>query len=471
VAAGTLTSAGIGSGLEIEKLITDLVDVERKIPAQKLDKKENETLAKITALGTVRSELESFNNVLTKLRDTSSFQPRVATVRNSGSSTDVFYTATANSNAAPTNYQIEVVQLAQANKLATTDFSSQNAIVGSGVINLTVGSRTFDIPIAEDKNTLALIRDEINKISSESQVTASILTLDSGNRLVLTANNPGLNSALSVAVTGDSDGNDTDAQGLSALASANLTELQPARNSIVRIDNQLVTTSSNTLVNVIEGVTLELQKEDPGNNHQLDISLDTEAAKQLVNQFIDSYNSLVTNIRELTKVSPVSLRESGVLVGDVTIRSIENNLRSSLQTTISNQGGFTNLFDIGISTDPMTGLLKLDSEKLDARFTENFDAIGDLFGGSEGVAVKISNTLDVFLKNDGTLDSQTSSLETKLIDIGNEREKLDNRLKNLEELHRAKFIHMDQVVARLSSINDELVRQLDTFVEPLSFKK
>lgn len=469
---GSVTSTGLGSGIDIEGLISKLVEAEGKVPAEQLNVQETTVLGKLTGFGTLKGALSDFQDSLTNIKEVSSFQVRKTSVTNSTTSTDTYFSVTSTSDAVPAKHEIEVVQLAQAHKLASGDFATANTVVGTGTLNLVVGTSNHTISIDSSNNTLAGIKNEINKVSTSTGVSASILTLDSGSRLVLSSNKPGLNSAITVLVTGDSDGNDTDNSGLSQLASMNLTELQSAQNSIVRIDNatQTVTTSSNQLVNVIEGVTIDLLKADPGNEHYLEVSLDKTAAVSQVENFIEKFNNLITEMNTLTKRGEGD-DDNGVLLGDATLRNIESNLRNALHTVVSNVGGYNSLSEMGISTNSTTGLLSLDSDKLSNKIDENFDAVGNLFGGTNGVAGVLDNLVDGYIKADGTITTQTDGLKIQLDNITDERQKLEDRLQNLEDRHRTKLLYMDQLVAQLSAVSDRLAQQLDTFVEPLSFKK
>src|SRR5215831_15345981 len=122
---GTITSNGTGSGLDVQGIVQKLVDAEGAPTTSRLDAAEADVQAKISALGSLRSALSSFQDSLSKVQDIATFEGRTVTL-----SSEDFFSATASSSAVPANYAVEVEQLAQAQKLQSTAFASSSTAVG-----------------------------------------------------------------------------------------------------------------------------------------------------------------------------------------------------------------------------------------------------------------------------------------------------------------------------------------------------
>lgn len=464
----SISGSGIGSGIDIRGLVDDLLKVEGEAKTNKFNADEADALAKITGLGSLKSAMSEFQSALASLKTISSFQPRTAT----SADTDVF-TAFANNEASPANYSIEVTQLASNHKLASADFANSNTIIGTGDLKFSFGSTEFTITIGTENQTLAGIRDKINATSGTTGVQATIITTDSGSRLSLTSVDQGASEVFTVDVANDGDGNDGDNAGLSQLISANLTTVNTAVDSTVLIDGALVTTSSNTLDSVIDGVTIDLVATNIGNPIDLNVTLDQSAARAQVQAFVNSYNLVQDAISDLTKYEDGGFEAStGVLIGDALLRSAEISLRRELNSAISTIGGFRTVAEIGITTNEITGRLQLSNTKLTQALNRDFDAVGELFANSEdGIAVRMDLTLENFIKSNGLIESKIQTLNSEIQGINESRIQLERNLQSLESRLLSQFIAMDSLIAQLNQTSTFLTQQLDSLVEPLAFKK
>ena len=282
--SGTLSSPGIGSGLDVNGIVSKLMAVESQ-PLNDLNTQEAAYQAKISAYGSVKSALSTFQTALSSLTDPTSFQSLSATVGATG-----VLAASAAAPAVAGNYSIEVTQLAQAQKLASSGFASTNTVVGTGTLTFDFG--TFDgttytpngatgsqtVTIGSGQGTLAGIRDAVN--AANIGVTATIVNDGSanGNRLVFTSTNSGASNSIRVSVA-DADGNNTDTSGLSQLAynpsaavgaGKNLVQNVAAQNALLNIDGIAVSKPTNTITDAIQGVTLNLQSTNVGLTHDAD---------------------------------------------------------------------------------------------------------------------------------------------------------------------------------------------------------
>ncbi|ROR34921.1 flagellar filament capping protein FliD [Inmirania thermothiophila] len=456
----SIQSLGVGSGLDLASLVTDLVAAERQPTELRLNKREAKTQATLSALGTVKSALASLRDAVAALKDTDTFTGRTAT---SGDTS--LFTASADGDAVAGSYEIEVVQRAAAHKVRSGDFASAGDNVGTGTLTISVGGDSFTVAVDASAQTLADVRDAINAADgNDGLVSATIVHVDDGaggtvSRLVLTAGSTGAANAISVTVA-DDDGNDTDAAGLSRLASANLVEIRPAADAQIRIDGQTVSSATDTFADAIDGVTITVvgEPETPGTTAELTVAVDRGAVTAAVQGFVDAYNGLVATLGALTEYS--SEGASGTLIGDFTVRTLESRLRAELGAAVDGaDAAYDTLVELGITTDE-DGMLQLDSAKLEAAMDAGLDKLSTLFAGSDGVAVRLYDLIDEYTGSDGILDAREEGLQALLDDIEAQREALDRRMEALEERLTAQFSALDSLIAELNTTSQFLAGQL-----------
>lgn len=387
-----ISAPGIGSGLDVNGIVSQLMASERQ-PLATLSRQEQAYTQKLSAFGQLRGALAGFQTALQGL-NSNKFQVLSAT----SSNTQVL-TASATAKATPASYQIEVQQLAQQHKLASAGYASTDDILGSGTLSIQFGSydstgntftanadkATKTITIDPANSTLAGIRDAIN--TANAGVTATIVNDGgaAGNRLVLTSVDSGAASSIKISVS-DDDGNGLDASGLSALAydptaaagsGKNLGQKAQALDALLQIDGIAVKQSTNTVKNAIDGVTLNLTKANVGETLTLSVSRDTQAVTSAVEAFVKAYNSAGGTLKTLTAFNGPGAK-NGVLLGDSTARGIQTQMRNLLNTSVDSGGELTTLSQIGVSFGS-DGTLSLDAAKLSSTIDTNFDGIAALF--------------------------------------------------------------------------------------------
>ncbi|NPU94064.1 MAG: flagellar filament capping protein FliD [Gammaproteobacteria bacterium] len=468
----TITAAGTGSGIDVENIITKLTEAERTPTEQRLLLRETNIQAEISAFGSLKSALSDFRKSLTNLSSLQALAARSATSSNPES-----FTVSADNTASVGSSQIEIVNLASAHKMVSTaNFAGPTTAVGAGSMTISLGSTSFDVEIVGGQNnTLAGIRDAINNATGNTGITASILTVSNGvggtqSKLVLSADDTGAANTISVAVTGDSDGNDTDNVGLSAFLNANMEQKSTAADALVRIDGFDVTSSTNVFKNAIQGVTLTAVKANPTVNETLTVGINKTAIKENLALFVENFNALSETLKFLTKYDPET-QEAGLLTGDSTVRSIETQLRRTISNVVEGlDSNFSSLASLGITTQ-RDGTLKLDSTKLDSALTTNFDDVANLLGGEDGIAKKLDSTLNNFLKTGGLISTRNETFLKQLKDIDSQRERLEMRMTSYEERLRAQYAAMDAIVANLNSTGDYVAQQMESISQITNRKK
>ncbi len=395
-----ITAPGMGSNLDVNSIVSQLMAVERQ-PLALLDRREADYQAKLSAYGTLKGAVAAFQTAMQGLADPARFQAATASVADTS-----ILTATANTTgkAVPGSYSVEVQQLAQQQKIRSEGFASTNSTVGSGTLTIQYGTydsglNTFTlnnakpaqtVTIDPSNNTLSGVRDAIN--AANIGVSATIINDGSSNRLVLTAKDTGASNSIKI-ITSDDDGVDLDNTGLSQLAfdpsatagsGKNLTQVQAAQDARLQIDGIAISKSSNTVTDAIEGVTLNLLKNNGGTPTILDVGRNTAGAKASVEAFVKSYNALNQTLADLSSYNTVA-KKGGVLQGDSAAISIQRWLRATVSATTGSTGGaagsFTSLSQIGVAFQK-DGSLALDSTRLQTAMDAGFDQIASLFAAS-----------------------------------------------------------------------------------------
>ena len=375
-----ITSTGIGSGLDVESLVAQLVLADTQPVENRLNKKEVSYQAELTAYGTVKSALSSFQTSVSAAADSSQYLGKTAT-------TSLYdtVTATATEVAPPGDYLIEVSALASEQSLASASYAATTTEVGTGTLTINLGTVTYDssagsvtgfsgksgasavtVSIGSSNNSLTGVRDAINAASTD--VSASIVNDGSGYRLVLRSANSGAENAITISVSDTGDSNSTDNAGLSKLAfdqtTAHLTQTNAGSDAALKINGLSVAATSNSVAEAVEGITFSLKKVT-ASPVTITIDKDTAKAKAAVQTFVDSYNQLNTELTTLTSYNASTVTGS-VFTGDATIRNLAQNVRSALNDTVSNAGGnYKTLAELGVTTNVIDGSLTLDGTKLD----------------------------------------------------------------------------------------------------------
>lgn len=390
----SITSSGIGSGLDINGLVSQLVAAERAPTTQRLAVKEAKLQAKLSAYGTLKSSLSSFQSAANTLKSLNTFQARSASVSDS-----TVMTATASSIAQEGSYSVKVLDLAQAHSLASTaGFEDLSTAVGTGSLTFRFGSynvaeTTFtqngEVPsktvvIGDADNSLSGIRDAVN--AANIGVRASIVNDGSGYRLLFSSAESGASHALEVTVDeGGAPAANEDLSGLSQLVFSatvkNATRTELAQDARVSINGLIVTRPNNVVDGAIPGVTLNLQSTAPDKPVLVEINHDQQGAYAAVDKFVASYNELVATMKSLGDYR-ADTQTAGVLLGDPALRSVETRLRQVLGQVVEGTGGaYRSLADIGIATQ-RDGTLSLNANKLQSALDSDFDSVGRLFATS-----------------------------------------------------------------------------------------
>lgn len=450
-----VSTTGLGSGIDINSLVTQLVKAEGQPALNAIQRQEDSANARLSGLGTLKSALSDFQGIVAKLKDGSLFKTHKST-----SSDESILKVTAGAGSIAGSYGIEVVQLAKTQKSITAaEFANASEVVGSGTLSFSTGSgSSFNLTVDASNNSLSGLRDAINNAADNTFVTASIVNVDGTgdnagktiSKLVLTAKNSGMSNSFSVAGT-DSDGID-DSSGLSRLFSTHLNPQTAASDAIIKVDGQTATRSTNSITDVIQGVTLELQAEKVGTTVNATVSLDNDAITKVINEFVTAYNKLQGTTKSLGKYGGnTNGNGNGALLGDATLRYISSQVRQNASNTVpSVTGNYNSLAMIGLKIDK-DGVMSLDSSQLSKALSNDLQSVSNVFSSTEGVATRLNNKLSNFLQSGGPLDSQQASLKKRLSDLEDRKADVQLRLDNLQKSLQKQFTAMDLAVGQFNS--------------------
>lgn len=436
-----ISSAGVGSGLDVESLITQQVQAERTNLTAMETKKETFN-SQISAYGQIKSSLEAFETAVGNLKESSDFSVSKAT----SSNTDLL-TATADSTAAAGTYDIKVTQLAQAGVQASASQASAKTAMGaSGTFTLTAGDKSFDITL-ESTDTLENIRDKINSAvltgddETQEVATATIVNTGNGYKLVVASSERGTENAVSI------DSNLSTALG-------GFTATQTAQNSKFTVNGLEIERATNSVDDVIDGVTLNLVKADTTTSLTLTVGKDTDAITTKVNAFISAYNSLASTISDLHK-------KGGTLEADNTATSVLYQLQSVFNVPANIAGSDVNyLTQVGISFKK-DGTLALDSTAFTKALKNNGDAVTALFTDTEkGFAQRLYDSASDLLGTNGLVASRVSGLNSRIsiLDTNIDRETV--RLDNYETRLRKQYSALDSLMGTLKNTSSYLYSAL-----------
>lgn len=483
----SIQSLGVGSGLDLEGLVTQLLQAESEPKTAALDAREESVEAEISAIGQLKSKLEDFQDTLDDLRSESNLKGREPTINNPSSDIEPF-TAEASNSALEGDYQITVTQLASGSRIETADAvdggfdSSSDAVLSSGT-----GSLTFKIDATSDAFTIDLsagdsledLRNAINNSDDNFGVTASIIstgTADGGSKLVFTSD-----------VTGDGNDlvivNDNDIAELDRVSTTNsletidyLSPVSSAQNSKATIDGIDVESETDEFENVIENVSFTVSELSElaadGVTYQaskLSIGFDTEQVKENIQAFVDNYNALKSEIDILTNYGESDLEEDGALAGDSLVRGIQTGLANILFSSVDSSDLGT-IYQIGIEYND-DGELEISStdniglgsgeDRLTDALTDNFDDIAALFTDEDdGIAVRLYDFVEEYTNYSGLLKTREDTAKDQREQIYDDRETLELRLASTEQILRDKYLNLDQTVASLNSTSSALLATL-----------
>ena len=459
----SISSAGIGSGLDVNSIVTQLMAIERQ-PLTALKTKQTSIQTTVSEYGKVKSAISTLRDAASKLAGSSLWAQTV-----SSSSDAKAVTSTTNGSVAGT-YAVAVQSLASVQTVATGVYPVTTTSPGSGVLRIDMGAWgagqtsftgkspavSADITIAAS-DTLADVRDKIN--AAGVGVTALIMTDSSGSRLLMRS-----------TISGAENGFRTSGiAGLSfdpSAGAAGMTQTQAAADAKATVNGLPVTSTTNAFVNIVDGLSLTLNAVTTAPVN-IDVAADKENLKKAITAFADSYTAVMKLIATNTKYDPVTKR-GGPLLADSAVSAMQTQMRSLVGDVSGASSVFSRLSDVGlqIQTD---GSMTVNATKLDSALV-NLPELKKAFSNSDvlnpannGFAKKFKTLNDAMLSSDGSLASRTDGLGTQLTRNQRSQDDMNVRLAGIEKRLRAQYNALDSRMAELSGRSGLVSQQIASY--------
>jgi flagellar hook-associated protein 2 len=447
----TISSPGIGSGLDIQSIVSQLVALE-KAPLTQLKTQATSLQTKLSTMGTIKSQVSALGDAAAKLSKASGWDPVKATSSNPSA-----IGVTVKAGAPATSITMEVQNLAKAQSTASAAVTAGTAM-GTGSMTIELGQWsgssfiagsgtpvTIDIDAGQD--SLSSIASKIN--DSDAGVSATVLRDASGERLLVR-----------------SKATDTDAAGLSRLAfsvgNANgMSRSQNAENAQATINGVPVTSASNTLSGTLTGMTIQLSQETTA-PVTIDVTNDTEAIRSNVKAFVDAYNTLNSTLTSALRYDEAT-KTAGPLQGDATTVGLQNALRGMMRS-VSASTPYSRLSDVGIELKS-GGKLEINATKMDAAL-DNLDDLKALFTSTSsdptatGFGWKIKNFAEGLIDADGTVSNKTDALKASIKRNSLDQDRVNDKAARTEKRLLAQYNAMDAAVGSLNGLSAFVSQQI-----------
>lgn len=464
----SISTLGIGSGMKLADTL-DALQTAEKAALTPITTQQSAYSAKLSAYGTLKNALTAFQTANTALNSASLFSTTKA------SSSSSAFTATTTSGALAGKYSVSVSKLAAAQTLSSTSTTDKTAALATTdsqlVIKQANGKDAVSIDISASNSSLNGIRDAINKASAG--VTASIIQVSSGNYVLsVTSNESGKANAMTISVT-DSNGGSGDTA-LSNFLSYDggshnkLTQNVAADDAVLMVNNVEITSSSNTVSNALEGITLTLN-DLTTTSQSLTLTTDDSKASSAISNWVTAYNTLQDSFTSLTKYTAVDAgttaqdTSNGALIGDSTLRTIQTQLKGML-TNLTSTSAYKTLAQIGITSDPITGQLELDSSALDKALAKDSAGIKDMIvgdGKTNGITTTMATNLTSWLSKSGSLQTATDGVSKTLNKLTQKYNETNERINTRIAQYKTQFTALDVMISKLNSTNEYLTNQFD----------
>lgn len=445
-----ITSAGAGSGIDLESVISASVAARKAQLQQPITIKQNSTNITLSGIGQLKSSLSAFTDILDTLSKPGAFNKRAINITQSKD--DPVLAVESKSGTSNGQYNITV------NKLATTSrqegiFDSSTAVLVTqdGQLTFKAGDKEFTVDVKAG-DTLQTIRKRINNDGDNFGLSANIVnTADGKAKLVIDSGVSGDGKDLVIS------GSTTELQNE---FTSKLAETQQASSAKILVDGNELKSDTNVFDDVIQDLKITvLRLSDTDSNgdlksNKVDITTDKTSVQETVQKFIDGYNALQSKLTSLGKrnsiVGGVRQDDGGALAGDSTTRAISNFMSNLITTPSDTSTIYSTIFEMGIKMDNK-GQLSLDKEKFGEVVDKNFDQVAGLFGGENGLAAKLTTGLKEYTKTGGLLAQRTDTLNADLRSLSQKQATTNEQLVKYEAALRAQYGSLDALLVKMNN--------------------
>jgi len=468
----TISSPGLGSGLDVKSIVSQLVAIERR-PIDQLQTQKETLQAKLSAFGLLQSYTTNLEDAAGVLTRADTWRPTKAS---SADATAVAVSSTA--GAAPGSYAVAVTQLAQAQSLASGTYTSSLAATGSGTLRIELGSWTgnvfapksgglpVDVVIAPGQDSLDAVRTAIN--NANAGVTASLVRDGNDFRLAIRSNNSGAENSVRITATADAPstpGGPTLA-GLSydRAGSSGLAQTLEGVNAQLTVNGLAISSASNVLSDVVQGLTVTLSKVTTG-PVQLTVQSDQTAMRKSLEDFVKAYNDINKYIREQTKYDE-DKKVASTLQGDRATLTLQSQLRSMIGSGSTASTRYGRLSDLGVQIQP-DGSLKVNETKFtQATSSANLPELTRAFttdqprDADDGLAVRIKSLAAQINSTGGLVDTRTSGLRASIKRNEDLTKRQEERVAQVEVRLNRQYGALDTQLSKITSLGTYMNQQI-----------
>jgi flagellar hook-associated protein 2 len=453
--SGTISSSGIGSGLNVSQIVTALMDAE-KGPLNSINKSISTDNAQISAYGSISSQIASFQSSISGLITPTSIKATAA----SSSSTSVL--SVSNDGTALTGeYKITDVTLASpqvlTSNISNTAYTSISSSIGT-TGSITVTGATTTTTITPTTYTVAGMVDAINSanISGVSATIVNLGTSASPDYQIRIINTSGTAATIALSTTNSA----SDFTGLSF-------DNTDAVTGSLKINGTTVTRSSNTITDLVPGLTINLVGTG---SSTITVAQDSSALSSKISEFVTAFNALDKSLKDISSYD-VAAKKGAALYGDSTINSLRREIRSIITSTlgVNSTTSYNRLSQVGVSFES-DGTLSLDSTTLNTAISTNFTKVASLFSGTgdstdgstlQGFAYQLNTLLNTATGIDGLITNRKSSLQYEIRRLQARADQEQLRLDDLQKIYQKQYTALDTTVASLNSMASYLTNQFD----------
>lgn len=457
----TITSAGAGSGIDLESVISASVAAKKTQLQQPITTKKTNTQITLTGVGQLKSAISTFDTTLAKLSTPGAFNKRAINITQD--TDDPILKISSNTDASNGQYNVTVNKLATTSKIEGTFASSTSSLITEdGTLTFSAGDgNEFTVDVKKG-DTLQQIRKRINNASDNFGLTANIVNTSDGKaKLVIDSGVTGAGNDLKISgSTTELKMFEADTSSATAVSGSSMSRTQQSTDAEIDVDGNILTSDTNTFKDKVQGLDITVlrvsDKDSDGNlkSNKVDITTDKSAIKTLVQEFVTAYNTLIDKSTELGKRNTIvggeSQDDGGALAGDSMPRSIRTLMANTVMEPNSEMTGINSIFQLGIKMDN-DGKLSVDSDKFDDALDDNYEQVVALFSGENGVAGKLQTSLKEYTKTGGLISQRQDQLNSDLRDLSSREATAADQLEKYEANLRAQYGSLDTLLAQMQS--------------------
>ena len=473
-----ISSTGLGSGLDVESIITSLMAVERK-PAALLENAVSTMKSQLSSYGQLQSHVSAFQDKVRAMASTSLWNQTVA-----ASSDATVASVTTESGSAVGSYSLKVTQLAQAQTVSSTAVPAKTTSMGQGTLTIDLGSWTGDpatfgmkagassvtVQIGPGESSLAAVRDKIN--AAGAGVVATVIYDATGARLSIRSSETGVQNGFRIRATETVAGEN--GAGLSMLAydpeggAGGMTQNLVAKDAKAELNGLAITSSSNTLKDVADGMTIKLLKQSDS-AIDLNVTQDSEAQKTAINDFVKAYNDLSSFIQTQTKYNADS-KTAGKLQGDRTVIGLQAQMREILRGVNNAPAVMRSLSDAGIEVQKGGNTLSVNSSKLTAALANPAELKKLFMSGDStnestwGLMSRFNAMTTNMLSSEGPLTTRQDGINASIKRNNDRVSDMETRLTATEARLRKQYEALDTQMAKMSALGSYVSTQLNSLL-------